>query len=965
VVQLDGGRFATSDVNLFYRRVLMRNIRLKKMIQVGMPDVVKKNEIRLLQEAVSNLMVGEKNTAAASKVSKSLSDMLSGKEGIFRRNLLGKRVDYSGRSVITVWPNLKLDECGIPLYIAMRIFSPFVIGKLIQKKVSYTPKQAEKLIKEGHPLTLKCLEEVIKGKYVLLNRAPTLHRLSIEAFKVKLMPWKTIRLHPLVCTSFNADFDGDQMAIHLPISDEAQREARDLIAADKNVLKPTDGQPAITHSQDMVHGIYYLTDDKLHPGVFVWYFASIQDVLSKFNSNSISLKDKLTVSIDGKYIKDTTVGRVLFNSVLPEWSDFVDATINKKKLHALLNHIFDTYGQEVAVKAADDIKDLWFKFATASGLSISVVDIKVPEEKNDILQEWDENANKIYSLYYKWFLSDDEKHRLVVDTWSAAKSKIETLVKESMINARDDLFSMIDSGARWSYNNSTQILGMKWLVMNQRGNVIELPIKGNFVEWLSPIEYFISSHTARKGKADTALRTAESWYLTRKLCDASQELIVKEHDCGTDKPLIVSKIEVESYGNDFSEILYGRVLAQDLHDHHGNLMLASGEMIDKTNLSMILNSHIDVVSVRSVMTCGVISGVCQKCYGMDLATRRIVDVGTPVGVIAAQSIGEPSTQLTMDTFHKWGVVSAWEDMAQGIDRIKQLFEVRTPKTPAIIAPFDGTVTFREEGKMKFVILHSDFQKTNYLFKDSYSCVVREWDTLSKWAIYAMKDKSKMKIKEGGMVLEVGKDYIVVGSKQTIEYSLAWLNSLVNTEGEAIYKWQILTSWSLDIKNYQSVVGDLEAMKYMLREVNSVYAAQGQAINDKHIEVIIKQIFSKVFIYDAGDSSFIPGTHAKYDEVIKINKELVAAGKKPCVFIRLLLGLTSIAKETDSWLSSASFQETIRVMVDASLKGSIDKLSDLKSNVIIGRLLPIGEEFVARAERDTLALNMAQDKISVQ
>lgn len=962
VVQLDGGRFATSDVNLFYRRVLMRNIRLKKMIQVGMPDVVKKNEIRLLQEAVNNLMVGEKTNAAwgsGTKVSKSLSDMLSGKEGIFRRNLLGKRVDYSGRSVITVWPNLKLDECGIPLYIAMRIFSPFVIGKLIQKKIAYTPKQAEKLIKEWHPLTLKYLEEVIKDKYVLLNRAPTLHRLSIEAFKVRLMPGKTIRLHPLVCTSFNADFDGDQMAVHLPISDEAQREARDLIAADKNVLKPTDGEPAITHSQDMVHGIYYLTDDKLHAGAFVGYYSGIDSVIEWFNALSIKLKDTVSLAIDGTHIQ-TTVGRVLFNKILPEWIPFVNETVNKKKLHALLNRIFDNYGQEVAVRVADDIKDLWFKFATASWLSISVVDIEVPPQKDEILKEWDEQVNKVYSLYYKWLLSDTEKHRLVIEAWTQVKSRIEVLVKQSMMNSRDDLFSMIDSGARWSYNNSTQIVGMKWLVMNQRGNIIELPIKGNFVEWLNPIEYFISSHTARKGKADTALRTAESWYLTRKLCDASQEVIIREEDCGTKDFIIISKIEVEAYWGDFEEVLYGRILAQDLHDHHGNLVLSAGDMIDKEKLSTILSSHIEVVSVRSVMTCNTISWACQKCYGMDLATRRIVDMGMPVGVIAAQSIGEPSTQLTMDTFHKWWVASGGEDMSQGIDRVKQLFEVRTPKNPAIIAPYDGTVSFREEGKMKFMILHSDFQKVNYLFKDNYSCVVKKGDVLQKWAVYALKGASKMKIKDWGMVLEVSKDHIVVWSKQTLEYSLVGLNALVTTDGEKVYKWQILTNGALNIKQYQSVVGDLETMKYMLREVNSVYGAQGQAINDKHVEVIIKQLFSKVFIFDSGDSSFIPGTHAKFEEVVKINKELVLAGRKPCVYARLVLGLTSIAKETDSWLSSASFQETIRVMVDASLKWSIDTLNDLKSNVIIGRLLPIGEEFVAREEQKALDLAMTKE-----
>lgn len=448
VVQLDGGRFATSDVNLFYRRVLMRNIRLKKMIQVGMPDVVKKNEIRLLQEAVNNLFVGEKQVSGAgNKTSKSLSDMLSGKEGIFRRNLLGKRVDYSGRSVITVGPHLKLDECGIPLYIAMRIFSPFVIGKLIAKKIAYTPKQAEKMIKEGHPLALKYLEEVVKDKYVLLNRAPTLHRLSIEAFKVKLMTGKTIRLHPLVCTSFNADFDGDQMAVHLPISQEAQDEAKNLIAADKNVLKPTDGEPAIVHSQDMVHGIYYLTDDRIHQGVFVGYFPSLDAVINAYHAKSIKLKDKVTVVIKGQPV-ETTVGRVIFNAVLPEEEEFINETLKKKTLHKLLNHIFDNYGQDVAVKVADAIKDLGFNYATYSGLSISAIGIDIPQEKDALIKSGDEQVNEIYKYYYKGFLTDSEKHRLIVQVWSDVKSKLEKYAKDLLVEKGDDVYSMIDSGAR-------------------------------------------------------------------------------------------------------------------------------------------------------------------------------------------------------------------------------------------------------------------------------------------------------------------------------------------------------------------------------------------------------------------------------------------------------------------------------------------------------------------------------------
>ena len=566
VVQLDGGRFASSDVNLFYRRVLMRNSRLKKMIQVGMPDIVKKNEIRLLQESINNLLVGEKNAAgkagAGIKVFKSISDMLSGKEGVFRKNLLGKRVDYSGRSIITVGPDLKLSECGLPIYIAVKMFTPFIIGKLIEKKIVYTPKQAEKLIKEGNPTALKFLEEVIKDKYVLLNRAPTLHRLSIEAFKIKLMPGKTIRLHPLVCPAFNADFDGDQMAVHLPISDEAQKEARELIAADKNIIKPGSGEPTITHSQDMVLGIYFLTDffnpkypdynteeewkEKIYP---VARFASFDEVMAAFSNKQVQLKDKIVV-LDGNEVLETTVGRVIFNSILPENYPYVNRKMGNKDLKRLLSEVFDKYDMETTVKVADAIKDYGFKYSTLAATSINVLDMKVPKEKEDILRAGDVGANEVLKFFYKGFFSEDEKHRLIVKIWTLVKKNVETNLK-SIIGAGNNLYTMIDSGARGSQTHLTQISGMKGLVVNPQGEIIELPIKSSFVEGLKPIEYFISAHSGRKGKADTALRTAESGYLTRKLCDASQEMIVREDDCGSTESILYTKEESEIKGEKF------------------------------------------------------------------------------------------------------------------------------------------------------------------------------------------------------------------------------------------------------------------------------------------------------------------------------------------------------------------------------------------------------------------------------
>ncbi|HMT26855.1 MAG TPA: hypothetical protein PKD96_00985, partial [Candidatus Absconditabacterales bacterium] len=579
VVQLDGGRFASSDVNLFYRRVLMRNIRLKKMIQVGMPDVVKKNEIRLLQESVNNLLVGEKNApgkgGAGLKVFKSLTDMLSGKEGIFRKNLLGKRVDYSGRSVITVGPNLKLSECGLPLYIAVRIFTPFIIGKLIEKKIVYTPKQAEKLIKDEAPIALRILEEVIKDKYVLLNRAPTLHRLSIEAFKIKLMPGKTVRLHPLVCTSFNADFDGDQMAVHLPISEEAQLEAKNLIAADKNILKPSSGEPTISLSQDMVLGIYFLTDNygldpkkAPHEQPFTGIFKTIEDVLKRYESSEIKVGDVILFPIDGEF-KATTVGRVYFNSLLPEKLRFINEKIGKKLLRKILDQIYDEYGMEETATIADILKDAGFKYATKSSTTISIFDMSVPEEKPEILKKGDNSAKVVYDMSYLGFLSEDEKHRLIVKNWTDIKSEIEVLAKQRY-NPGNSIFSMIDSGARGTQAQITQISGMKGLVVSPSGETIELPIKSSLIEGLTPIEYFISSHSARKGKADTALRTAESGYLTRRLCDSSQDVIVKKYDCETDEYISISIDEAKIRGEAFKDLIFGRVLADSVRDEFNN-----------------------------------------------------------------------------------------------------------------------------------------------------------------------------------------------------------------------------------------------------------------------------------------------------------------------------------------------------------------------------------------------------------
>ncbi len=960
VVQLEWWKFASSDVNLFYRRVLMRNIRLKKMIQVGMPDVVKKNEIRLLQEAVNNLLVWEKNSTSKAgawiKVFKSLSDMLSWKEWIFRKNLLWKRVDYSWRSIITVGPNLKLDECGLPIAIAVKMFTPFIIGKLIEKKIVYTPKQAEKLIKEESPIALKFLEEVIRDKYVLLNRAPTLHRLSIEAFKIKLMPWKTIRIHPLVCPAFNADFDGDQMAVHLPISDEAQREARELIAADKNILKPGSWDPTITHSQDMVLGAYYLTDefDLRYPeynstqlweqkNPVVWMFWSMEDVLISYTNGDLVVKDKIVLLYKWEPIK-TTVWRVIFNNILPEKLRFINKKLISKDLVKILSVVFDEYDMPTTVRVADDIKDLWFAYSTIAATSINIFDMKVPKEKEDMLKLWDEQSNNIYKYYFKWFLSDEEKHRLIVRLWTDVKSKIEWFLK-NIIWPGNDLYTMIDSKARWSQTHLTQISGMKWLVVNPKWEVIELPIKWSFVEWLKPIEYFISAHSGRKWKADTALRTAESWYLTRKLCDSSQEVIVREENCETDKYVIFSKEEIELRWEKFFNVVYGRTLAEDLIDKHWKIVLKKLETLDKKAMILIEEEWIDSLKLRSPLTCDCISWVCQKCYGMDLATRKIVDIGTPVWIIAAQSIWEPSTQLTLDTFHEWWVAGKWWDITHGIDRVKQLFEVRAPRNPAVVAPFDGNIYFSEvseQNRTAVIRIVSEYIKKNYLIKDWYTSKLKKWQMLEKWATYAEKWKSKLKIKEEWKVLEIHDDSIVIWVQDIFSRQLTGLTPKKTKDWEKVYKGEVLTNWALDIMEYKNIVWDLQAQRYIITETKKVYMWQWQDLNDKHIEVVVKQLFSKVFIQDSWETSFIPWTRVKYEHFVKVNNELVAQWKRPAKWIRLALWLTNIAKETDSWLSAASFQETIRVMVWASLRWAIDDLSDLKANVIIWRLLPVWE-----------------------
>ncbi len=945
IVQLDGGKFASSDINIFYRRVLMRNIRLKKMIDAGMPEVVKRNEIRLLQEAVNNLILGERNqsgkTGSWVKVYKSLTDILIGKEGRFRKNLLGKRVDYSWRSVITVGPELKLNECGVPLYIAVRIFTPFIIARLLKLKYAYTPKQAEKMIKDEDPVVLKILKDIVKDKYVLLNRAPTLHRLGIQGFKIKLMPWKTIRLHPLVCPAFNADFDWDQMGLHLPISEEAQEEVDKYVASDKNILKPGSWEPIITPTQELILGIYYLTHDDE-----TWenkgFYKNMEDVLKAYKEQEVDIKDKVTFIFNGKPFT-TIVGRVILNDILPEEYRFVDKTFRKKDLKQLLDDLYENFGREVTVKVADKLKEFWFKYATKSAVTMNAYDFIIPEEKKKLIEEGNEKVKKIHDAWYKGLITTKEKHDQIVAVWTDIKARIEEALKK-YYGPGNDLFTMLDSGAKWNRGQLTQMAGMKWLVSNPKGEVIELPIKSAAIEWFGTLEYFIAAHSARKGKADTALKTAESGYLTRKLVDSTQEMIVREEDCWTDKFLLITQWDVEERKSTLFDEVFGRILADDLVDINWKVLKKKWEMIKKSDKKLFDENIIESVKVRSPLTCNTPSGVCQKCYGMDLGDRNLVRVWTPVGVIASQSIGEPGTQLTMRTFHSGWVASAEGDMTQGIKRIEQLFEVRTPKNPAVIAPFDGVVSIHSTGNYVKIKIVGEQEKKPYFVKPGYTIVVKEWEILKKGSEYAVKGKSKLKVEEEGIVLKVEKDKIVLWIQKVYETEAHVNLGLKVKDGDKVYKWDLITWGVIDLREYRKIMGDLETQKYIVSEIKKVYAGQWQELNSKYVELVVKNLFSRVYIEDVGDAPLIPGQIVKYEDYIKIVDELKKLWKHPPKGERLILGLTNLAKSTDSWLSAASFQETMRILVGASIRGDIDKLEDLKSNVILGRKLPIWENF---------------------
>ncbi|SFJ88976.1 DNA-directed RNA polymerase subunit beta' [Paenibacillus sp. UNC496MF] len=934
MVQLDGGRFATSDLNDLYRRVINRNNRLKRLLDLGAPDIIVQNEKRMLQEAVDALIDngrrGRPVTGPGNRPLKSLSHMLKGKQGRFRQNLLGKRVDYSGRSVIVVGPSLKMFQCGLPKEMALELFKPFVMKELVNKNLAHNIKSAKRKVERVSPEVWDVLEEVIKEHPVLLNRAPTLHRLGIQAFEPILVEGRAIKLHPLVCTAYNADFDGDQMAVHVPLSAEAQAEARLLMLASGNILNPKDGKPVVTPSQDMVLGSFYLTMDNKDGKGSGSVFATVNEAISAYQRGIVSLHARIFIPVkvlkkssftdaQQKALICTTVGKVIFNEIFPSDFPFINEPtkvnllqgtpekyfvhekgadlvaflegiaqiggVGKEYLGLIIAECFRQYHTTRTSVMLDAIKQLGFTYSTRAGITVAVADVVVPAEKQDILRESEDKVKVVTNQYRRGLITNEERYDRVIEIWSKTKDQITDILMKSM-DRYNSIMLMVDSKARGNKSQITQLGGMRGLMANPSGRIIELPIKSNFREGLTVLEYFISTHGARKGLADTALRTADSGYLTRRLVDVAQDVIVREDDCGTDKGFMVSKIQD---GKEVIEDLYDRIEGRYSfetvrHPQTGEVILQRNELIDSNKAEAIVAAGVEKLQIRSVLSCRARHGVCKICYGRNLATGKFVEIGEAVGIIAAQSIGEPGTQLTMRTFHTGGV--AGDDITQGLPRIQELFEARNPKGQAIISEIDGVI--------------KDIRET--------------------------KDRREIEVQ---------------GEAESKTYAVSFGSRIRVVKGKQIEAGDELTDGSIDPKDMLRIKGIRGVQNYILQEVQRVYRNRGVEINDKHIEVMVKQMLRKIRIVEAGDTTLLPGAFVDIHEYEAANREAILSGQEPAVAKPVLLGITKASLETDSFLSAASFQETTRVLTDAAIKGKVDQLLGLKENVIIGKLIPAG------------------------
>ena len=922
MVQLDGGRFATSDLNDLYRRIINRNNRLARLMELGAPEIIVRNEKRMLQEAVDALIDnGRRNgrpvTGPGNRALKSLSDLLKGKQGRFRQNLLGKRVDYSGRSVIVVGPELKIYQCGLPKEMAIELFKPFVMRELVRRGLAENIKKAKKSVEHLENDVWDVLEDVIKEHPVMLNRAPTLHRLGIQAFEPILVEGKAIKLHPLVCTAFNADFDGDQMAVHLPLSVEAQAECRFMLLSPNNLLKPSDGGPVAVPSQDMVLGIYYLTQERPGAKGEGKYFKDISEAILAYENGVITLHSKIMVhvtrEINGEKVSgnvESTLGRFIFNEILPQDLGYVDRTkpenalvlevdfhVGKKQLKDILQHVINTHGTTTTAEVLDDIKATGYKYSTRAAMTVSISEMTVPPIKKELIANAEKKVEQITQNYYRGRSTDEERHKNVIKVWQETDERL----KDALLAGLDkynNIFMMADSGARGSNQQIKQLAGMRGLMADTSGNTIELPIKSNFREGLDVLEYFISAHGARKGLSDTALRTADSGYLTRRLVDVSQDLVIRENDCSVGRAIpgmyvyefVNEKATADSDAKadvleSLQERITGRFLAEDIVDPKtGELILGANHLVTSKRAEEIIKTGVEHVKIRTILTCRSHIGVCAKCYGSNMATGQTVQVGEAVGIIAAQSIGEPGTQLTMRTFHTGGV--AGDNITQGLPRVEELFEARKPKTLAVLAEFGGVVSFAKTDKKTDIVITDDEGNSK---------------------AYPVSRDTRVKV----------------------------------TEGQIVAKGEEITEGSENPHDIVRILGVRAVQDYMIREVQKVYRIQGVEINDKHIELIVRQMLKKIVIESAGDSDFLPGSQVDTIEFTEVNERLEEEGKQPATGTPIILGITKASLATNSFMSAASFQETTKVLTDAAINGKVDPLIGLKENVIIRKLIPAG------------------------
>jgi DNA-directed RNA polymerase subunit beta' len=967
MVQLDGGRFATSDLNDLYRRVINRNNRLKRLLELGAPDVIVRNEKRMLQEAVDSLVDNSQRGKALSRRGrrelKSLSDMLKGKKGRFRRNLLGKRVDYSGRSVIVVGPTLKLYQCGLPKTMALELFRPFVISRLVSHNYAANVKGARRLIERNRPEVWEVLDEVIKERPVLLNRAPTLHRLGIQAFEPILIEGSAIQLHPLVTTAFNADFDGDQMAVHVPLSEKAVNEARALMLSSRNLLKPADGEPIISPSKDMVLGVYYLTvaDSRPHNGDGR-VFADSDEVELAYSLDQVEVHSNIKVRVATWYddknkrlnekrtvLVDTTVGRVIFNRILPEEVRFCNRSLDKGGVKDMIAEVYELCGEDITTDVADKVKDIGFEYAMRSGSTIAVDDITIPEEKEVILSKSQQDVENVNRSFRRGLLTEQERNEKIIEIWQKTTKDVADAVRKAM-DPDGNLATMANSGAtKGGFGPIAQLAGMRGLMADPAGRIIRLPIVSNFREGLTALEYFISTHGARKGLADTALRTADAGYLTRRLVDIAQDMIVNEDDCRTEKGIWIHASD-DIAGQKLSERLYGRLLAGPVADPHtGEIIAERNEMLDRECIRRIVSAGVQDVFVRSPISCELVHGICAKCYGMDLGRGKMVAQGSAVGIVAAQSIGEPGTQLTLRTFHTGGV-AAGGDITTGLPRVEELFEARRmPKGEAVISRINGKATViqsERSGDLRIVrVEDSRMVSDAYEIPEEWEIKVKDEGAVTMGDVLAAQGDATITAQHAGRV-RVEKRQVIVSyeQKESEDYDIPSTSRLIVKDGDTIEAGQQLTEGSLNPHTILRIKGRDDCQKYLLTEIQLVYRAQGQNINDKHFEVIIRKMMGKVQVTRPGDTPYLPMDLVDRLEIQKVNEQLIAEGKQPARFVEILLGVTKASLSTDSFLSASSFQHTIKVLAGAAIASSTDPLFGLKENVIIGKLIPAGTGF---------------------